>query len=123
MNKSVICFVTISVPNLVEAEAFYTEVLGFKVTRRFAPTTWISLSTDEDRGPGFGLIENSADNRPVTDMVDFWVNDLDALFSAIKDKVKVIEAPHTVPWGSYKAVIEDPSGNQLGLVQFNGVER
>lgn len=122
MDRSVICFVTISVPNLVEAEAFYTEVLGFKITRRYAPTTWISLSTDENRGPGFGLIENLEDKRPVTDMVDFWVNDLDALFSAIKGRVKVIEAPNTVPWGSYKAVIEDPFGNQLGLVQFKGDE-
>lgn len=123
MDNSIVCFVTITVPDLIEAEAFYTEILGFSVTRRYAPTKWLSLSVDERSGPGFGLIENRETKRPVTDMVDFWVNDLISLFEAIRHAVKVVEEPQIVPWGSFKAVIEDPFGNQIGLVQRAENER
>jgi len=42
---------------------------------------------------------------------------LDAYWRGIGDKVEVVSPPRRTPWGSYKAVIRDPSGNRLGFVE------
>ncbi|WP_025128022.1 VOC family protein [Pseudomonas sp. PH1b] len=118
LSPSSLCFATLAVPDLAAAEAFYVEVLGLQVSRRFAPTCWISLEVDEQAGAGFGLIEDPLMARPSpASMLDLMVPELDALVARMPPQVMLIEAPGLTPWGSYKAVIEDPFGNRLGLVQ------
>lgn len=42
---------------------------------------------------------------------------MDELWEQLKDKVTVIEAIETMPYGSRKFTIADPDGNELGFVQ------
>ncbi|MBG6886136.1 MULTISPECIES: VOC family protein [Pseudomonas aeruginosa group] len=116
-NDTTLCFCTLAVPDLVAAEAFYVDVLGLRVSRRYAATVWISLDVDEQRGAGLGLIEDPAMARPSTKtMIDLQVDDLDQVFNRLATRVEVIEPPVRTGWGSYKATIQDPFGNRLGLV-------
>ncbi|WP_256674827.1 VOC family protein [Pseudomonas sp. LD120] len=118
LNQSTLCFATLAVPDLAAAEAFYVQVLGLQVSRRFAPTRWISLDVDEQGGAGLGLIEDPLMARPSpASMLDLMVSELDALVARMPPQVTLVEAPGPTLWGSYKAVIEDPFGNRLGLVQ------
>ncbi|PYY95451.1 VOC family protein [Pseudomonas sp. TKO14] len=118
LSGSTLCFATLAVPDLAAAEAFYVEVLGFRVSRRFAPTRWISLDVDEQGGAGFGLIEDPERPWPsAAVMHDLLVSGLDALIARLPAAVRIIEPPLATLWGSYKAVIEDPFGHRLGLVQ------
>ena len=116
-----VCFVTLEVTSLADAESFYVGILGFGVTRRFDPTRWLSLSVDEGQGGGFGLIEADR-SHPFASAgtVDFFVSDLDALWRKIGDKVTVVSPPERTAWGSYKAVVKDPFGNRLGFVEEEG---
>ncbi|WP_339434657.1 VOC family protein [Pseudomonas orientalis] len=120
MNDSTLCFCTLAVTDLVAAEQFYVQVLGARVSRRFAPTLWISLDVDGSKGAGFGLIEDPAMPWPSSaTMLDFQVADLESTFARLREQVTVIEAPVHTPWGSYKATLQDPFGNRIGLVQRN----
>lgn len=116
LDRTALCFVTMTVPDLERAERFYVDDLGFSVSRRYEPTRWLSLSVDEENGPGLGLMEDRS-AHPGTDMVDFWVRDLQAVFGALSNDVEVIHAPRETPWGSFKAEIKDCFGRRLGLVQ------
>lgn len=118
MDLSTLCFVTMAVPDLDQAERFYVDTLGFRVTRRYEPTRWISLSVDEGAGPGLGLMEDRAASAPSTsDVVEFWVSNLTALVDSLPPEVRIVLPPQVVPWGSFKAEIEDCFGRRLGLVQ------
>lgn len=116
-HDTTLCFCTLAVPDLLAAEAFYVETLGLRVSRRYPETVWISLDVDEHRGAGFGLIEDRTMARPSTKtMIDLLVDDLDETFKGLASRVEVIEPPVRTGWGSYKATIQDPFGNRLGLV-------
>lgn len=118
LDRSSLCFVTLAVPDLGRAERFYVDELGFKVTRRYEPTRWLSLSVDEQNGPGLGLMEDPATvQSPSPDRVDLWVRDLVAFVNGLSNDVQVIHPPRVMPWGSFKAEIKDCFGRRLGLVQ------
>lgn len=111
-------FITLQVNSLPESERFYCDLLGLEVTRRFPPTCWLSLGVDEGRGAGFGLFESETGNAPgASVLLDIYVDDLDALWPRLAGACRVISEPEQTDWGSYKAVVLDPSGNQIGLVQ------
>lgn len=123
MKPERLCFVSLPVSDLQAAIDFYTGTLGFSVTREFPATTWVSLDIDEEAGGGLGLIETPVevpDEAAVR--LDLFVRDLDAFWHRIKDRVRAEHAPQRMPWGSYKAVIRDPFGNRLGLVQIPEAE-
>lgn len=48
---------------------------------------------------------------------NFTVEDVDALWEQLKDKVTVIEPLWDTPWGTRKFTIADPDGNELGFVK------
>ncbi|CRI58572.1 VOC family protein [Pseudomonas sp. CCOS 191] len=119
-NDTTLCFCTLAVADLEVAEAFYVQVLGLCVSRRYPATVWLSLDVDEHRGAGFGLIEDAQMARPSTKtMIDLQVGDLGEVFERLATLVEVVEPPVLTGWGSYKAIIEDPFGNRLGLVARN----
>lgn len=118
MKPERLCFVTLPVSDLEAAIGFYTEVLGFSVSRRYPATRWVSLDIDETAGGGLGLMETPTAPPPeATVRLDLFVRDLDALWLKLDGRVTVEHAPRRMPWGSYKAVIRDPFGTHLGLVQ------
>lgn len=46
---------------------------------------------------------------------NFEVEDVDALWEKLKDRVTVIEPIWDTPWGTRKFTIADPDGNELGF--------
>ncbi|HEX7324723.1 MAG TPA: VOC family protein [Rhodanobacteraceae bacterium] len=50
-----------------------------------------------------------------TAIVVFMVDDVDAAFARIRDKVDVIHEPKTMPWGNRTAQFRDPEGTAVAL--------
>ena len=55
----------------------------------------------------------AAANR--TAILEFRVDDVDAEFARLKDKVEVVQAPKMMPWGNRAAQFRDPEGTLVGL--------
>jgi len=59
-----------------------------------------------------GSAEASA-NR--TAILEFRVDDVDAEFARLKDKVEVVHEPKLMPWGNRTAQFRDPEGTAVSL--------
>lgn len=106
---------TISVSNLEKSKLFYIGLLGFEENGFYEPTKWLSF---KHKGSSFFAIQEvpGFKRQPSEDTIDFYVNDVEKLWKRIKDKVTVKQKLENTPWGSYKFVIQDPDGYNLGFV-------
>jgi uncharacterized glyoxalase superfamily protein PhnB len=59
-----------------------------------------------------GSAEASA-NR--TAILEFRVDDVDAEFARLKDKIEVVHEPKVMPWGNRTAQFRDPEGTAVSL--------
>ena len=59
-----------------------------------------------------GSAEPSA-NR--TAIIEFMVDDVDAEFERLKDKVEIVHAPKLMPWGNRSVQFRDPEGTIVAL--------
>jgi uncharacterized glyoxalase superfamily protein PhnB len=50
-----------------------------------------------------------------TAILEFRVDDVDADFARLKDKVEVVHEPKTMPWGNRTAQFRDPEGTIVAL--------
>ena len=50
-----------------------------------------------------------------TAIVEFQVDDVDAEFARLKDKVEVVHEPKVMPWGNRTAQFRDPEGTAVSL--------
>ncbi|MFT4307614.1 MAG: VOC family protein [Microbacterium sp.] len=70
------------------------------------------------------LGENAAEaraNRSVT--LDFLVDDVDAIYPALRDVVDVfVNEPTTMPWGNRSLLFRDPDGNLVNFFTPTTVE-
>ncbi len=48
-------------------------------------------------------------------IVEFRVDDVDAEFARLKDKVEVVHEPKVMPWGNRTAQFRDPEGTAVSL--------
>ena len=48
-------------------------------------------------------------------ILEFQVDDVEAQFARLKDKVEVVLAPKLMPWGNRAAQFRDPEGTLVGL--------
>jgi uncharacterized glyoxalase superfamily protein PhnB len=55
----------------------------------------------------------AAANR--TAIVEFMVDDVDAEFARLKDKVEVVHEPKMMPWGNRSVQFRDPEGTPVSL--------
>jgi predicted enzyme related to lactoylglutathione lyase len=55
----------------------------------------------------------AAANR--TAIIEFEVDDVDAEFARLSDKVEVVHAPKMMPWGNRAAQFRDPEGTLVGM--------
>jgi uncharacterized glyoxalase superfamily protein PhnB len=55
----------------------------------------------------------AAANR--TAIIEFMVEDVDAEYTRLKDKVEVIHEPKVMPWGNRAAQFRDPEGTAVSL--------
>lgn len=102
-----------NVTDLQRAIAWYTEVLGFAVESYWPPERPNYAHFVAAGGATFAVME--ADRRG--GRFNFSVDDPDALWEQLKDKVVVIEPLFDTRYGTRKFTIADPDGNELGFVR------
>ncbi|WLD94667.1 VOC family protein [Alkalihalobacillus sp. AL-G] len=116
LNK--ICVLTVKVHNMNEALDFYTNVLGFKVSKRYGEKIVSLVNTDypivleEEEGRSsrsgqgvlFGLVSENLNE--------------DIEFLKSKGAPVMFDEPRPCPPGLY-TVIKDPSGNEIELLEFS----
>ena len=106
--------VTVSVSDLSRSKAFYEGVLGFVPDAYYEPTRWQPY-VFEGRAY-FAIIEVPDLQRQAwSDMVNFGVEDVGALWDRVRDKAEVEAELSETPWGSYKFVVKDPDVYRLGF--------
>jgi len=107
--------VAVLVKDQDKALDFYTRKLGFVKTRDLGqgPSRFLSIAPKE-RGAEIVLM-----NRKAPHMIAFKVDDCKKTVEELKQKgVAIIKEPEKVPFGSeIQAIIADPDGNQMVLVQ------
>ncbi len=107
--------VTISVQSLQRSRRFYEEILAFEPETFYEATRWQSYRLDG--GGGFGIAETQDLQRTENaDIINFSVDDVQALWHRVRGQVDVEEELAMAPWGTYKFVIRDPDGFRLGFV-------
>ena len=50
-----------------------------------------------------------------TAIIEFQVEDVEAEFARLKDKVEVVREPKMMPWGNRAAQFRDPEGTLVGM--------
>jgi uncharacterized glyoxalase superfamily protein PhnB len=55
----------------------------------------------------------AAANR--TAILEFMVDDVEAEFTRLKEKVEVVQAPKMMPWGNRAVQFRDPEGTLVGM--------
>lgn len=112
-----VCYVTLAVSNLERSLAFYQDTLGLAVRLEYEPTRWVAF--DMRGGTGLALMETGpagAGGSGAAGVVDLWVDDVEALWQRLRDRVPVVRRLERTPWGSHKFIVADPDGNRLGFV-------
>jgi predicted enzyme related to lactoylglutathione lyase len=105
---------TVLVSDLARSRAFYEEVLSFVPDAYYEPTRWQPYKFEERAY--FAIIEVPDLHRKAwSDIVNFDVEEIEALWDRVRDKVKVEAALSETPWCSYESVIQDPDGWRLGF--------
>lgn len=99
--------------DLGRAVEWYANVLGFEVESFWPPDRPNYAHFTSDGGATFAVAEAPGrDGR-----FNFTVDDPDALWATLKDKVVVVEPLFSTDWGTRKFTIADPDGNELGFAR------
>jgi uncharacterized glyoxalase superfamily protein PhnB len=110
----------LTVADIRSMVAFYEMVTGVRAD-------WLAPVFAEIVTPSATLAFNAAEavaafkpgsaeagaNRSAT--LEFRVADVDAEFARLKDKVEIVFAPKTMPWGNRCAQFRDPEGTLVAL--------
>lgn len=100
--------------------AFYEMVTG-------RPAEWLAPVFAEIVTPAATLAIGSAETVALfregsaepkvnrTAVVEFMVDDVDAEFVRLKDKVEVVHEPKLMPWGNRTVLLRDPEGTAVAL--------
>ena len=102
-----------NVADLRRAVEWYTTVLGFEVESFRPPDRPNYAHFKSAGGATFAVME--AEGRGAR--FNFTVDDPDALWIELKDKVAVVEPLFDTPYGTRKFTISDLDGNELGFVR------
>ena len=102
-----------NVADLRRAVEWYTTVLGFEVESFWPPDRPNYAHFKSAGGATFAVME--AEGRGAR--FNFTIDDPDALWIELKDKVAVVEPLFDTPYGTRKFTISDLDGNELGFVR------
>ena len=108
--------VTFTVSDLARAADFYEKVLGLPKKYQFSNYAGFDCG-----GVEIGLTPGDvAENQEGAPRVDFLVQDVDEAHRMLSGKgVQFIKEPHDTVWGGRIALIADPDGNVLQVVQID----
>jgi predicted enzyme related to lactoylglutathione lyase len=115
--KTRLTHVRINVSDLAQAIRWYETNLGFEVTATWPPEKPNYAHFDMGEGSIFAIMEQDSKDVPSKGRLNFSVEDVDALWDKLKDKVEIVEELFDTPYGSRKFTIYDPDGNELGFVK------
>ena len=106
--------ITIEVSDLAVSNDFYESTLGFEPGEYYEPTKWQPYTLGEQ----YFAIREVESKKPHDDydITNFELDDVEGLWSRVKDTAEVAEPLATTPYGTYKFVVEDPDGYRLGFV-------
>ena len=107
----------LQVRDLRESIAFYTEVLGFKVDGTWPPDepTWAGLTSGNARMM-LSIVEGVTEMH-FTGVIYMYPDDIDAAWEQLREKVEVVEAIETRPYGMRDFSFRDPNGYFITLGQ------
>jgi catechol 2,3-dioxygenase-like lactoylglutathione lyase family enzyme len=107
--------VTFTVADLQQAVDFYQNTLGLQIKYQFSNYAGLDCG-----GMEIGLVPGRA-NPPQQDApcVDFLVREVDEVYRVLRARgVHFVKEPHDTPWGGRIALLADPDGHLLQLVQI-----
>lgn len=126
MNLVSVRLITDDVPRLIDFYELVTGIVAERPTPDFAElrTPHGTLAIGSTRtialfGPGSA---RPADNH--TAIVEFLVEDVDAVFASLVDRsvqifvdrsVQIVQEPATMPWGNRSLLLRDPDGTLVNL--------
>jgi lactoylglutathione lyase len=114
---------TIHVKNLDESVAFYSDLTGLKVTRRFPAGPGTEIAFMGNGGDNETLIELIADSNGIVShgesvSIGFAVDSAEAMLDTVKSKgIPVHSGPVQTPRGSKFFTIKDPNGLTVQFFQ------
>jgi len=85
----------------------FAEIVTPSATLAIGSIETVGLFKEGSAGP--------AANR--TAIIEFMVEDVDADFARLKDKVDIVHEPKLMPWGNRAAMFRDPEGTIVSLFQ------
>lgn len=109
-----------NVTDLHKSIEWYEKILGFECLGADITDKYQYAPFECGEGAVFSIMV--ADTGGTKARFNFSVDDVDALWEELKNRVNVIEPIETMPWGNRKFTIADPDGNEIGLVQEGYVE-
>jgi len=113
--KTNLSHVRANVRDLHKAIEWYENILSFECTGADINERWQYADFVCGSGAVFAIMVDL--KVPSNARFNFDVDDVDALWHKLKDKVNVIQPIETMPYGTRKFTITDLDGNELGFVQ------
>lgn len=126
-------FTNITVNDVDEALAFYSDGLGLTVQNdvKSGDYRWVTLGTDDQ--PGLGIVlsaphagRSQADGDAMQELLTkgvlpltvFRTDDVDGLFEKLRASgAEVLQEPMDQDWGLRDCAFRDPSGNTVRIAQ------
>jgi len=124
-------YVNVTVNDVDEALAFYTEGLGMSVKMDVSNGgfRWVTVGSEDPAGPGVVLSEphagrSQADGDALQELLTkgqlpsivFLSDDVDAAFERLRAHgAEVLQEPIEQPWGPKDCAFRDPSGNLVRI--------
>ena len=104
-----------NVRNLQNAMDWYCQVLDFEVDGLWPVDAPIYAAFASQDGATFAI--GVAEPVPSGARFNFEIQDVDAVWERLKDKVEILEALYDTPYGTRKFTIRDLDGNELGFTK------
>ncbi len=112
--------ITLTVSDLDRAVDFYGRLLGLQLKYRFADYVGFDCCGVEVGVKSWGGVDRPRAGEP---QLEFLVDDVDSLYRELAEEgVRVVQRPKNVRWGARVAVVEDPGGNRVALIQLDWKE-
>jgi len=113
--KTRLTHIRANVSDLHKSIEWYEKMLGFECTGADITDRWSYADFECGEGATFAIAVSGKGTTSAR--FNFDVENVDALWENLKNKVTIIEAIETMPHGTRKFTMADPDGNEIGLVQ------
>ncbi len=113
--KTRLAHVRANVSDLYKSIEWYEKTLGFECRGADITGSWSYADFECGEGATFAIAVSSKGTTSAR--FNFNVDNVNELWEQLKDRVTVVEAIETMPYGNRKFTIADPDGNELGFVQ------